>query len=358
MAHSILDSREEMGKLDPNGGLSSIEQVGSQIKQVWDETREINFPKDYAEVQNIVVAGMGGSAYGTHVIQTLFKDELKVPVFSIPDYALPAWVNEKTLVLLSSYSGTTEETLSAAADAKKKGAKIAGLTSGGKLKEFLQSGGYPHYVFEPKYNPCGQPRYALGYSVFGQMIMLERAGFLKVTQADFEEVLNVVALAQLELSADVLVDKNPAKLLAYEISGRLPVIVVAEHLEGAGHVSANALNETAKSYSEYRVVPELNHHLMEGLSFPKSNEGNLLFLMVQSKLYGKSNALRMSLTSQVVEKNEGEFREINLKAKTKIGQVYEWMLMGMYTAYYLAMLNHQDPVAIPWVNWFKEKLKK
>lgn len=358
MAKHFLDSREQMAKLDLSKGLLSIEQIGSQIKQVWDDTRYIKFPESYSQVQSIVVAGMGGSAYGTHVIQTLFKDELKVPVFSVPDYALPAWVNEKTLVLLSSYSGTTEETLSAAADAKKKGAKIAGLTSGGKLEQFLKEGDYPRYIFEPKFNPCGQPRYALGYSVFGQMIMLERAGFLKVTQNQFKEVLEVVADCQLHLSADVAANKNAAKLLAFEIVGRLPVIVVAEHLEGAGHVSANSLNETAKSYSEYRVVPELNHHLMEGLAFPDTNEKNLLFLLVVSKLYRASNAQRMKLTSQVIEKNKSEFKEIQLKSKSKLGQAYEWMLTGMYTAYYLAMLNGQDPVAIPWVSWFKEQLKK
>ncbi len=358
MAPNILDTREEMAKLDPKGGLLSIEQIGSQIKQVWEETREISFPNEYQDIRNIVVAGMGGSAYGTHVIQTLFKNELKVPVFSIPDYELPAWVNENTLVLLSSYSGTTEETLSAAADAKKKGAKIIGLTSGGKLSQFLKEGNYPAYIFEPKYNPCGQPRYALGYSVFGQMILLAKTGFLQITEADFQEVLEIVAKAQLALSADVNGEKNAAKLLAFEMLSRIPVIVVAEHLEGAGHVSANALNETAKSYSEYRVVPELNHHLMEGLSFPKTNEQNLLFVVVGSKLYGKSNQKRMQLTAEVIEKNYCEYREIELKSQTKIGQTYEWMMTGIYTAFYLAMLNNQDPVEIPWVNWFKDQLKK
>lgn len=358
MTQSILSSREEMMKLDEKNGLASIEQVGSQIKQVWEETRNLVFPSGYEKAQNIVIAGMGGSAYGTHVIQTLFKDVLKVPVFSIPDYELPAWVNEKTFVLLSSYSGTTEETLSAAADAKKKGAMVAGLTSGGKLKEFLSENGYPSYVFDPKFNPCGQPRFALGYSVFGQMIMLVRAGYLTVTEADFKDVLDVVAKVQLEQSADVAVDKNPAKLLAYEITGRIPIVVVAEHMEGPGHVSANALNETAKTYSEYRVIPELNHHLMEGLAFPPSNDGNLLFILVNSKLYGKSNSKRMELTGQVIEKNHGEYREFDLKAKSKLGQAYEWMLTGMYLAYYACMLNGQDPVAIPWVSWFKDQLKK
>ena len=355
---NVLDSREEIVKVDPKGGLLSVEQIGSQVKQTWDEMQTVEFPEEYRQVQNIVVAGMGGSAYGTHVIQTLFKDELKVPVFSIPDYKLPAWVNENTLVVLSSYSGSTEETLSAAEDAKSKNAKIAGLTSGGKLADFLKAGNYPRFIFDPKFNPCGQPRYAVGYSVFGQMLLLARAGFISILQSDFQEVLDVIAEAHLRFSVAVPNDKNEAKLLAFEIAGRVPIVTVAEHLEGAGHVVANALNETAKSYSEYRVIPELNHHLMEGLVFPKSNEANLLFLLVHSNLYSPSNEKRMKLTGQVVEKNNCEFREITLKSKTKIGQVFELLMLGIYTAFDLAIIGVQDPVEIPWVNWFKSELKK
>src|SRR5258708_59709 len=103
----------------------------------------------------------------------------------------------------------------------------------------------------------------------------------------------------------------------------MPVITVAEHLEGAGHVVANEMNETAKTYSEYRVIPELNHHLMEGLAFPRSNEQDLLFLLIQSKLYGPSNLKRVSLTAEVIDKNRVEYKEIVLHKPTKIEQVFE-----------------------------------
>lgn len=357
MSH-ILDTREEIAKLDTKMGLLSLEQVGSQIKQVWEETRDIIFPDSYKHVRNIVVAGMGGSAYGTHVIQSLFKDELKVPILSIPDYTLPSWVNEDTLVILSSYSGSTEETLSAGEDAKKKGAKISGLTSGGKLAEFFRTGHHPCYVFTPTFNPCNTPRYAVGYSIFGQMALLERAGYLHLTGETYQEILDVVSRVQLRVSIDVPTQRNGAKLLSFEVLNRIPIVTVAEHLEGAGHVVANAFNETSKSFSEYRVIPEINHHLMEGLAFPSSNEKDLLFLLIQSKLYSSSNAKRMLLTSQVIEKNYCEYKEIKLTATTKIGQVFELLLLGTYTAFYVAMLYGQDPVPNPWVDWFKAELKK
>lgn len=354
----ILDTRDEILKLDPSRGLLSLEQIGSQVKQAWEETRSIVFPPEVRAVKNIVVAGMGGSAYGTHVIQTLFSDKLNIPIFSSPDYTLPAWVNSQTLVVLSSYSGNTEETLSAGEDAKRKGAQICGLTTGGKLAAFLKKGKFPAYIYTPEYNPCNAPRYALGYSVFGQMAILERAGVLALTEAMYKETLEAIASVQLGMSVFKTGDQNRAKLLAFQMVDRVPVLVVAEHLEGAGHVVANALNETAKVYSEYRVIPEINHHLMEGLLFPKTNERDLLFVMIQSDLYSKSNRKRMELTSQVISKNHCEHMDLSLVSKTKLGQVFELMMYGVYSVYYLAILNHQDPVAIPWVDWFKKELAK
>ncbi|PWU23685.1 hypothetical protein C5B42_02125 [Candidatus Cerribacteria bacterium 'Amazon FNV 2010 28 9'] len=355
---TILDSREELAKIDTKNGLGSIEQLGSQIKQVWEATRSLQFPDSYRQVTSVVVAGMGGSAYGTHVIATLFADELTVPVFSIPDYTLPHWVNEHTLVLLSSYSGSTEETLSAAEDAKKKGAHMCGLTSGGKLGEWLKSNNYPAYIFTPTFNQCNTPRYALGYSVFGQMAVLERAGILKIDEGMYQALLADIAQIQLEVSVSVSREKNASKLLAYDCLDRLPIVVVAQHLEGAGHVVANAFNETAKTYSEYRVVPELNHHLMEGLQFPKINERDLFFIFADSKLYSPSIQKRMQLTKQVIEKNNCEYMSIDIASNSKLGQVFELLLKGTYAAFYLAFLNNVDPVPNPWVDWFKQSMKE
>jgi len=325
---SILDSRSEIAALDTQNALGSIEQVGSQIKQVWEDSKTLSFDQSYCTVKNVVVAGMGGSALGTHVIQTVFKDELNIPVLVVPDYQLPSFVNSDTLVIASSYSGTTEETLAAVQDAQRKGAKIAGITSGGKLAEFLKAHNYPAIIFQTTFNPCNSPRMALGYSVFGQMALFAQAGLLKVTQLEYTAVLDAVAAAHLRMSADIGQAENVAKLLAFEMFHHLPVITVAEHLEGVGHVFANQINENAKSYSEYRVIPELNHHLMEGLQFPESNKDNLLFVSIKSDLYGENNQKRMDLTEQVLERNHIEFREYSLTSATKLEQAFELLILG------------------------------
>lgn len=355
---SLLDSRDEIKTIDVDNALGSIEMLGSQVQQIWELAQGVHFDESYRSITSVVVAGMGGSALGTHVIQSVFKDELKMPVLVVPDYTMPSFVDEKTLVIASSYSGTTEETLAAIADAQAKGAKIAGITSGGKLADLLREHNYPALVFDPIYNPCKAPRMALGYSIFGQIALFAQAGLLNITETEYQAVMNTIADTHLKMSANVPQDANPAKMLAFEMSSRIPVVMVSEHLEGVAHVFANQLNENAKTYSEYRVIPELNHHLMEGLQFPKSNDDGLLWITIHSNLYVSSNQRRVELTEEVLNKNNIEYRSYDLTSGTKLEQAFELLLLGSYASFYLALLNNQNPTPNPWVDWFKAELKK
>ena len=353
-----FDFSQAIEELDKSNTIGSIEQLGDQVQHVWEIAQQVSFDESYQEIDQVIVTGMGGSALGTHVIQTIYKDELKVPVIICSDYKLPSYANEKTLIIASSYSGNTEETLSALEDGIKKGAKITGITSGGQLATILKEKNYPHLLFEAKYNPSNSPRMALGYSIFGQMSLFSQLGLLNITQQDYEQVLETIAQLQTELSRHVETDLNQAKLLAFSFVGKLPIITVAQHLEGSAHVFANQINENSKQYSEFRVIPEINHHLMEGLQFPSDNDHKLIFATFSSDLYLKNNQQRMTLTQQVMEKNDVPYLDYQLTGPTKLTQAFELILLGSYTNYYLAMLNNQDPTPIPWVDWFKEQLKK
>lgn len=345
-------------ELDQANNIGSIEQLGDQVQHIWKLAKEITFDESYQDIDKVVVAGMGGSALGTHVIQTVFKDELKVPVIVCSDYSLPSYVDERTLVVASSYSGNTEETLSAIQDGIEKKAKITGITAGGKLAKLLQENGYPVLAFEAKHNPSNSPRMALGYSIFGQMSLFSQIGLLPITEEDYQQVLTSIARLQMSLSRHVEQEENPAKLLAFNFVERQPIITASEHLEGVSHVFANQINENSKTYAEFRVIPEINHHLMEGLQFPTANESNLFFLTLHSDLYLESNQKRIDLTEQVLEKNHISFLSYQLQAPSKIAQAFELILLGSYTSYYLAMINNQDPTPNPWVDWFKSELKK
>ncbi len=144
---------QQIKKLDKLNLLGSIELLGKQCEQAWREIKKIRVPKSYRQVENIVISGMGGSALGAHIVQTFFADQLRVPLEIVRSYSLPNYVGPRTLLILSSYSGNTEETLAAAREGQKRKAKIVGLTSGGAMAKFLRKNKYPAYIFQPKYNP-------------------------------------------------------------------------------------------------------------------------------------------------------------------------------------------------------------
>lgn len=352
----LLDDQQAVAEIDLNHALQSIEEMGSQVKQIWEQATSLTLDPSYSKVEKVVVAGMGGSVLGTHVVQTLFTDQLQVPVIVAPGYDVPMFVDEKTLVIVSSYSGNTEETLSAAKDAFKKNAKLLAISTGGKIAAFFTENKLPILIYEPIFNPSKIAHMGLGYSIFGQMVLFAKAGLITIDENIYKEVLETIAKVHLQASIVVTQDKNLAKVLAFNLVNKLPIITVAEHLEGAAHVFANQLNEVAKTFSEYRVIPELNHHLMEGLQYPESSDAILQFVTYHSTLYHQQNQTRMSLTEEVIERNGLEFVTHQLESKSKVSQVFELIVLGAYTAFYLAMLNNQNPVLLPNVDWFKQEL--
>ncbi|MFZ1721653.1 MAG: SIS domain-containing protein [Microgenomates group bacterium] len=351
----LLNNRDAMLEIDSRGALASIEQFGDQVQDVWKTANSIS-PIDVSKFNKIVVAGMGGSILGTHVIQTLFSSELLVPVLIAPDYEVPKYVDENTLVVASSYSGTTAETISATKDAIRKNAHLSGITSGGDISEILSESDAPFLKFETTHNPCGVPRMGLGYAIFGQIALFAKLGFLSVTDEMYREVLESIAYAQLQFSVAVEQDKNAAKLLAYELVDRLPLIIGSEHLDGAAHIFSNQLNENSKQLATYFTTPELNHHLLEALDFPKQSELSTITIALHSDLYHPENTRRLELTEELFHKHSLETRAFTLHSKTKLGQVFELIVFSWYVSYYLAILNSVSPGETSQVEWFKSAL--
>lgn len=338
-----------MDNLDPKNVLGSTGMLAMQCKQIWEQAKSLEFPDEYKNCKNIVIAGMGGSAYGAYIAASLFKDELKVPILSNNDYTLPGFVDENSLVILSSYSGSTEEVLSCAQKAKQKNSKLTGISSGGKLAEFLKEQNAPALIFDPKYNPSGQPRLATGYLIMGTLAILNKIGVLRIAD---EEVAK--AISELERNLESIQSK--AKVLAEKIKGNIPLIISAEFLAGNGHIMRNQFNETSKSFSAFSPLPELNHHLMEGLKNPYDKK--LFVLLISSDLYSDKLKRRVALTRDVVEKNSVFADEYVPEGSSKLSQMLNVLSFGGYLSLYLAFLYGQDPSLIPWVDYFKEQLAK
>jgi len=357
MKDSIIDNRNRLGKFDKSNVLGSIEAFPKQIQDAWESVKSLELPSSYKSFKNIVVSGMGGSALGSHVIQNLFKDQLQTPFEVVSHYSLPAYVNSDSLVLLSSYSGTTEETLSCAKQAQEKHAKIMVITSGGKLAEFAKDNNWPHYLINPKFNPSGQPRMAIGYALFGQLAFFSKLGVLDLTDK------LVIALVEnlVSLNSKLSVENtthNTAKLLAYAAYDKLIVLSGAEHLIGAIHVTNNQLNENAKLMTAEWHLPEFDHHYLEALPHPKSLNGNTFFLLYNSHLYNPALTKIVDITQKVIKKMGHQVEVVQATAPTQLEQVCEIIMLGAYFSFYLAMLYQIDPAPIPNVEWFKAQMAK
>ena len=248
-------------------------------------------------------------------------------------------------MIISSYSGNTEETLAALADARKRDAQIFILTAGGKLAEFTQ---YPNYIFHPKHNPSGQPRMSLGYSTTALLILLSRCQLL-------QPIKDLPRLPEFLRSRQ---STTNYELLAKNLVGKIPVFLVSEHLKGAAHAMKNQLNENAKTFAVVFDLPEANHHLMEGLAHPKSNPDNLACIFIDSPHYHPEIKKRYPITKEIVRKNHIPVFDLPVTGPNTVFEVMDLIQSGAYLAYYLSQEYGIDPGPIPWVDWMKDELKK
>lgn len=354
---NILDDYSQIKKLDKSNVLGSVQELGLQLEQTASELKEVKIPAHYKNVDKIVINGMGGSRLGARVAERLFSDDLKIPLIPIGSYDLPSYVDKKTLLILSSYSGNTEEIVMSHKQAVERKAKIMIISQNGKLTELAKKHNYPGYFgFVPKHNPCNQPRMSIGYQILATILLLSKAGLLKIDQKEIDDL--PAWLAEIKEKYDMNVDfkKNKAKQFADKVHKCIPVFSAAEFMMGALHVMRNQINENAKQTAIYFETPELNHHLLEGLAFPKSNPKNLYFVYFESDLYHPRNIKRIGITKKLLKKNKISCASIKLTGKTQLEQVFEFIQFGGFLGFYMSMLNGINPAPIPWVNYFKKEL--
>jgi len=352
----ILDDAKMIARLDSGNVRASISALPDQIASAWRDARKVRVPATYRNADQIIVAGMGGSTLGAHLIKSVFGDALKAPFCFVNDYKLPGSVGRKSVVILSSYSGTTEETLACGREALRRRAKVMGITSGGPLAKLLKKEKAPAYIFKPAYNPCGQPRLGLGYMIVGLLALLKSMRAVSINAAEINELPSLLRTLSAKWSPLFPLRANPAKLMALALARTAPVVVSAEHLVGNGHILQNQIHESAKQFSAAFPLPELNHHLMEGLAYPKEMKKLLAFVFIDSSLYGERIARRMKITKKVLGKQGYGYNGWQASASTRLLQAFETLAFGSWVSFYMAMQNRTDPSNIPWVRFFKKEL--
>ncbi len=341
-----FSNKQDLEKLDPQNTLLSTELLIKQCQTAWEEVNNLKLEK-VENISNIVFCGMGASVYGALVLKALLGRSLPFPIEIVSDYYLPDYVNKNTLVVLTSYSGTTEEVLSCAHDAKSKEAKIVVLTKGGDLAEFAKDNNCLSYIFDGKLNPSGVPRLGNGYTILGLIGLLN-----KIDVIDIEEHEITAAIDRFTEKLEDIKTEAAEKLQTFY--NKIPIIFAGEHLSGNAQIIRNQFNETSKTFSSHFLLPDLNHHLMEGLQFP--DNAPLQFIIFNTKNYSESIQERVELTIDVVKQNNYSIEEFKTSGQTVYDDFLEVLQFGSFLTIYLALLYNQNPAVNPWVDYFKNKL--
>lgn len=342
-----FDDIEQLKKIDPQDTVGSTQLLVQQCETAWTEVNKIALPQAYREIKNIVFCGMGASIYGALVLKALAGREMPFPSEVVSDYFLPDYVDNNTLVVLTSYSGTTEEVLSCAREAKARNARMIVLTKGGPLAQFAKDNALPAYIFDAKLNPAGAPRFGCGYSILGLIGLLNKIGVFEIGEHEISD-----AISRLKEKLEDL--RSQARQDSLLLPGKIPIVFAAEHLSGNAQILRNQFNETSKTFSAFYLLPDLNHHLMEGLQFPKDSP--LHFIILSSRNFSEKIEKRIELTIDVIKQNNHEVYEFKTSGQTIYDDFLEVLVYGSFLTLYLGLSYGQNPAINPWVDYFKNKL--
>lgn len=343
-----LDKPDEYKKLDSLGIGTALELFPDQVGECFKQSFAANIPQ--FSPKSIIVSGMGGSSNAGKILQGLFESDLKIPFEVFNDYGLPNWVNSDTLVVANSYSGNTEETLSAIEAANKIGAKILGVATGGKIGEMVKSGTIPGAVVVPgDTNPSGYPKSGLGVSLGALAGALTKAGVINVTESELDSALKEL----------VEIRKNwNAKEIATWLNGSLPVLFGGRPLLGALNAGRNAMCEISRNFTQFYDFPEVNHVLIEATQKPRIVQENAKYLFFQSQFNNERVNLRYKVTQDILLEQNLQFKIYNLQSTTKLGQSLELPHFCAWIGFYLSILQNTDPGPEPWIIKLKESLSQ
>ncbi len=281
---------------------------------------------------------------GAEMLLAWGRNRLKVPGVVVSSGALPAWANKDTLVVAVSYSGATAEAISLTKDALRRGCKVFVIARGEALAKIAKSRKLPAYIFNDSItNPSGQPRMGVGITLGALLGALSKLGLLVLTKKEITEAMGPISHI------------GPIAQIARQLKNRLPILIAAEHLTGNLVAFRNQVHENAKQFAILDTLPELNHHLLEGLARPKAVQ-EMVAVFLRSRRYSASTKKRFDVTKDIVRRQKIKTTNINVNGISTLAEVLMCLQLGSRITLALADLNHVDPAKIPWVDYLKKRM--
>lgn len=347
-----MDKFKDLDSIDKSKIFDAIDAQPDQLRLNFADDLGSDIVPEMGEgIENIVLAGMGGSALAGDLAKNWLSNRLNKPFEIIRSYDLPDYINTRSLVIISSYSGNTEEALSALEEAEKFNAQIIIMSAGGKLSEIAKQKNYILFKL-PK---VSQPRLSVFAGLKALACMFEDFGFVQSDlRRELLETANFLDIQKAAFGLDDAYD-NLAHKIALDLYGKPVIIYSGPVLKSAGHKWKIDINENAKQLAFANCFPELNHNEFQGWIFPEKKYFNSIVLI--SSLDSEKIKLRAKLTTQILKKHGFIPTEISSQGSNLIQHMLYGVILGDYVSAYLAVLNKVDPTPVDMVEHFKEKLK-
>ncbi len=343
----MLDDLKLIHQRDAEDALGIAEKQSGQLLHAFEVQGNVSFENVY----NVVYAGMGGSALAADLIATW--PGIAVPFQVVRDYELPPYVDGDTLVIVASYSGNTEETLSALEAAETAGAQIAVIAGGGKLHDHAVEKGYPLLVL-PK---AAQPRYAMLYNFRALLDVLVLAGLLDASKIipALEQAAAKLAESAAAWRPDVPTSQNPAKQLAQELIGKSVVVYGGPKMYPAAWKWKIGCNENAKHVAWAGRYPEFNHNEFLGWSKQPTDKPYAV-IDLRSDLEHPRVQKRFEVSARLLSGMRPEPYVVQAEGDTILEQLLWTMVFGDFVTIYLGILNGLNPAPVELIETFKKEL--
>jgi glucose/mannose-6-phosphate isomerase len=345
-------TQEEIRRLDPGGMYELIRTCPQQVEDAIAIGNAATLKLNARSIDNIVLTGLGGSAIGGDLLRSYLADELNVPFLINRSYTLPKFVGRKSLVIVSSYSGNTEETNACHREASKRRAAILCISSGGVVEEVARRKRQPHIKV-----PGGpSPRAALGYSFFPLLLAFTRLKLVKNKKREIDETVSLLK-KESEECADPALPTNPAMQLARQLHGRIGVIYSStERLDAVNTRWRGQMAENAKTLVWGNVLPEMNHNELVGWNVLKQEMRLMQVFFLRDREEHPRVAKRIDITKQIVAEYTPHVADVWSEGTSRLARIFSLVHLGDWVSFYLAMLNAVDPMPVKVIDYLKEEL--
>lgn len=352
MPSNVLDDLDAIRDLDKHGMVKLCVDMPAHSEKAIALAKPIQV--EHAQPRAVIVAGMGGSAIGGELLQNWLASKTRVPIDVCRDYKLPAHADTDTLVFAVSYSGETEETLSAFHDAVKKDCRVVSVTSGGHLQALSEKHGFPCVVI-PRDLP---PRMAFPYLFFPLATVMLKLRLARGLEGEINEALKIIEKIAAQNSPSVPTNRNLAKSLAIKVKGTVPVVYAASQYAAVAHRWKTQFNENSKTPSKYEVFPELNHN--EVVGWERSTELHRLFSVILLRDHDEDSRLKLKieLTKKIALRELKRLFEVYADGESTLAKMLSLLCVGDYVSIYLAVLNEVDPFPVKTITRIKEELSR